>query len=291
MKPRQLGIALIQVLIITAGISLLALYFSQTARLQVKKASMAIDQANALVTLHNSEAKMLYALATEDKNPNKRVEINQRIPELSFIQEWNFHGQVFEFSPEVQVELQDLRGLLNLHYPNAERLKKLFVLFGLSDYDAELTLHQILDWQDTDTRSKYNMSEPDYRNGALQDITELSHLPLSAQLIQVLQQTTTLYKKGNFNPMSSPDYLLKALLEPSLATNIITLRNNRQLSREQFAQLSGFTEGDGIILYPSNMFRVKFMVQVGEAKVTKVVTWQLAPSKMKPVNLVAVENQ
>ena len=291
MKPRQLGIALIQVLIITAVISLLALYFSQTARLQVKKTSMAIDQANALVVLHNSEAKMLYALATEDKNPNKRVDINQRIPELSFIPEWNFHGQTFEFSPAVQVELQDLRGLLNLHYPNAEHLKKLFVFFGLSVYDAELTLNQVLDWQDTDTRSKYNMSEPDYRNGALQDITELSHLPLSPELIQVLQQTSTLYKKGNFNPMNSPDYLLNALLEPNLATSIITLRNNRQLSSKQFAQLSGFTEGDGLILYPSNMFKVKFTVRVGDAKMTKVLTWQLAPSKMKPVNLVSVENQ
>ena len=252
---------------------------------------MAIDQANALVVLHNSEAKMLYALATEDKNPNKRVDINQRIPELSFIHEWNFHGRTFEFSPSVQVELQDLRGLLNLHYPNAEHLKKLFVFFGLSVYDAELTLNQVLDWQDTDTRSKYNMSEPDYRNGALQDITELSHLPLSPELIQVLQQTSTLYKKGNFNPMNSPDYLLNALLEPNLATSIITLRNNRQLSSKQFAQLSGFTEGDGLILYPSNMFKVKFTVRVGDAKMTKVLTWQLAPSKMKPVNLVSVENQ
>ena len=65
---KQRGIALVQVLLIVAVVSILALYFTQSARQQVKNATMMVDKAQALVELNNAEASILFSLLTEKPN-------------------------------------------------------------------------------------------------------------------------------------------------------------------------------------------------------------------------------
>ncbi|WP_176365186.1 general secretion pathway protein GspK [Pseudoalteromonas ulvae] len=281
------GIALVQVLIITAVLSVLALYFSQTARLQVYQARSAVEQAQAIINLHDTEAKLLFALLTEDKNPN--LEAQQKINHPFMM--WNFYGVPFEFKNGITITLQDLRGVLNLHYPESQRLKGLLTFYGLSNYDADLLTNKILDWQDTDQRSRYGLAEQAYRNGAVQDASELMHLDIPSELLTELSNNTTIYKKGGFNPMNSPEFLLRSILAPEVAEHVLRLRKNKQLTPQLFSQLTGIFDSEKVILYPSNMFVAQINSQVGNARVIKKVTWQLEPTKGQPVNVAAVENQ
>jgi len=61
-KKNQQGIALIQVLLISAVLSVLALYLTSTAKDQVKVAQWSIDKAQALVNINSGEAQLLFSL-------------------------------------------------------------------------------------------------------------------------------------------------------------------------------------------------------------------------------------
>lgn len=282
----QRGIALIQVLLIVAVLSILALYFTQSARQQVHGATQMVDKAQAYVELHNAQANVLYALLTEQKDPEFSSSTNN-----SLVNSWNFHGAKFSYNDQVTVALQDLRGLLNLHYPNTQRLIQLLTYSGLNDYDAQLASQQIIDWQSLDTRSDYMPSNVTARHAAIHDISELRHLGLKQQQLQALQANTTQYKKGAFNPMSAPDSLLNALLSSDVAQHIIILRNTKQLTVREFAQVTGFEESEDIILYPSNLYKVTLQAQIGEAIVKKVIYYHLQPTGNPVVNIVAVKAQ
>lgn len=282
---KQSGIALVQVLFIVAVLSILALYFTQSARQQVHGATQMVDKAQAYVELHNAQANVLYALLTEQKDPEFSSSTNNLL-----VSSWNFHGAKFSYNEQVTVALQDLRGLLNLHYPNKQRLIQLLTYSGLNDYDAQLTARQIIDWQELDARSDYIPSTITARHAAIHDVSELKHLGLKSEQLNALQANTTQYKKGMFNPMAAPDSLLNALLSSDVAKHIIMQRNAKQLTVREFENLSGFDD-DRILLYPSNMFKVTLQAQVGEAIVKKVIYYHLQPTGKPVVNIVAVKAQ
>jgi general secretion pathway protein K len=284
------GIALVQVLLIVAVLSILALYFTQSARNQVHNATLMVDKAQAYVELHNAEANILYALLTEDKNPQSRKQTDNQ-SNSALITNWNFHDKEFKYNEYVNIALQDLRGLLNLHYPNKQRLTQLLTYSGLNDYDAQLTSQQIIDWQSVDARSDYLPNNVTARHAAIHDISELKHLGLQPKQLNALQDNTTQYKKGLFNPMTAPDSLLNALLSNDVASHVIMLRNAKQLTVNEFAQVTGFYESEDIILYPSNLFKVTLQAHVGDANIKKITYYHLQPNKQLVVNIVAVKAQ
>lgn len=281
----QRGIALVQVLLIVAVLSILALYFTQSARQQVHNATLMVDKAQAYVELQSAEANVLYALLTEPKDP-------EQIPSAqseALINKWNFHGEEFIYSPQVSVAIQDLRGLLNLHYPNKQRLTQLLTYSGLNDYDAQLMSRQIIQWQQLDGRTDSLPNNIIARHAAIHDVNELTHLGLAPAQLSALQANTTQYKKGAFNPMTAPNSLLNTLLAQDVASHVIMLRSAKQLTVREFTQVTGFNESDDIILYPSNLFKVTLNAQVGDARVQKIIYYHLQPTGKPVVNIVAVK--
>ncbi|WP_328255632.1 hypothetical protein [Pseudoalteromonas sp. APAL1] len=281
---KQRGIALVQVLLIVAVVSILALYFTQSARQQVKNATMMVDKAQALVELNNAEASILFSLLTEKLTPMAIPPINN--PLITY---WNFHGEPFKTTNNVEVQLQDLRGLLNIHYPDKTRLKRLLTYSGLNDYDAQLAMLQIIAWQNLEGRSDYINHDVVARYAAIHDIEELSHLGLQPAQLKVLANNTTQYKKGAFNPMNSPDTLLYALLSEDVAKYVIMQRRANRLTVNDFVRATGISESGDIILYPSNLFKITLTAKVGEAVVTKTTYYHLQPTKDPVVNKLAVK--
>jgi general secretion pathway protein K len=277
----------VQVLLIVAVLSILALYFTQSARQQVHNATLMVDKAQAYVELHNAEANVLYALLTEQKDPTFSRQSNSN----PLVNSWNFHGELFKYNDQVNVVIQDLRGLLNLHYPNISRLTQLLTYSGLNDYDAQLTAKKIIEWQSLDTRTDYIPSNIIARHAVIHDINELKHLGLKRAQLQALQSNTTQYKKVAFNPLTAPDSLLNALLSADVAQHVIMLRNAKQLTVREFAQVTGFEESEDIILYPSNLYKIALQAHVGEATVKKVIYYHLQPTGNPVVNIVAVKAQ
>ena len=99
---KQQGIALFQVLLITAVISIMAIQFTQTARNQLSIASTIVDRVEAQAQLRSTEAELLYSLITEKRQPDK-------LSANVYVRKWNFYGKPFTLIDEPLDSTKDAR--------------------------------------------------------------------------------------------------------------------------------------------------------------------------------------
>ena len=285
------GIALIQVLLITAILSVLAMFLTTTAKEQVKVAQWADDKSAALIAIHNAEANLLFELLTHNKIQSNN---NDTTSEQEINKRWNFFAHPFNITSQVNVKIQDQSALINAHFPDEKVLKKLILHVGHSLNETNVIFDNLLDWQDLDNIPRINGDESlndikSIRNGAFPDLHDSKFVQrISEKLHQSLLKNTTLNSKGFFNPMNSPKQLLTAITTPEIAEQIIELRVNNQLSNKQFSQLTGIVESDKILFYPSNLLSIEFEGRVGTSKVYKKIILELNPyadSFQTPINI------
>ena len=115
---KQNGIALIQILIITAILSVMAMHFTTTARDQVQMAQWANDKSQAQIQLQSAQAQLLFEFLTNSKSSEVEVE-----PQI-IASKWNFYNEEFTVlngllnnqissQSKVSVKMQDLAALIN----------------------------------------------------------------------------------------------------------------------------------------------------------------------------------
>ncbi|MGI2143128.1 general secretion pathway protein GspK [Shewanella frigidimarina] len=114
-RNTQEGIALFQVLLITAVITILAIQFTQTARNQLSIASMLSDRVLALSEMKTVEAELLFSLLTE-KNQKDSQSTNV------YVNNWNFYGEPFKLTsaalPDSKTDRQSADNIINkVSYP------------------------------------------------------------------------------------------------------------------------------------------------------------------------------
>jgi len=290
MKKQQ-GIALIQVLLITAILTVLALYLTSTAKDQVKVAQWADDKASALIALHNAETKLVFTLLTTSKQKNIPTNSLEKIST-----KWNFFNKTFAINSMVNAKIQDQSALIHAHFPDVNLLKPLLMSHGKNVNEANAIVDNLLDWQDLDNIPRINGDESlnalqAIRNGALPDVHDFYFINgLDTGLSQLLAENTTLYGKGFFNPMNASKELLAAITNVAIAEQIIQLRESRQLSNSQFSQLTGIVENEKILLYPSNVLEISLVSQVGISVVKKKIIIELTPyanEYQSPINILS----
>jgi len=286
---QQKGIALIQVLLITAVLSILALYLSSTAKDQVKMAQWADDKALALIAVQSAEAQLFFNLLTESKVQSQENNLTDNIPSR-----WNFFANPFKVSEQVTTKIQDQSALIHAHFPDPNLLKSLLAFQGLPINEVSRIYDNLLDWQDLDNIPRNSgdelLSTPTaIRNGAVPDLHDFSFVPkITADLQQSLLKNTTLYSKGFFNAMDAPEELLAAITSVEQAKQIVQLREAGQLSNVQFSQLSGIVENEKVLFYPSNILAIEFEGKVGMSVVRKQITVELTPyanQYQTPINI------
>ncbi len=302
LPQKQQGIALIQVLLITAILSILAVYLTNTAKEQVKIAQWTNDKSQALVNLHSAEARLIFSLLTQRKIVTSQNNANGKSNAVgdilgssveSITQRWNFFAKPFYLSEQVMVAIQDQAGLVHAQYPDRDVLDKLFVEQGLGMVEVNELIDNLLDWQDLDSISRANGAETSayaglIRNGAIPDVHDFSFIKkITPELLELLLKTTTIYRQGPFNPTNVPTELLYALTNENVAKQVILLRENGQLTKTNFSQLTGIVEDDDTFFYPSNFLSIKLTSKVGESKVQKEMTIQVIPyakADQSPIN-------
>jgi general secretion pathway protein K len=268
---KQRGIALIQVLLIVAMLSVLALYLSKTARDQVKIAQWYVDKGQALVELQSTEAELLFTLLTESKLDSKSP----------IVKKWNFYSGPFEFNKTVTVSMQDQASLINAHFPERDRLLQFIQRHGFSQ--SLVILDTLLDWQDADSISRRNGDETAsankaIRNGAIPNIEDLAHInAIPSKLFTLLQNNMTIYRVGYYNPMYSPVELLQVFMNEETAKQIVQLRKSKQLTKSSFSQLSGIKEEGDIFFYPSDNIAIEMTSEIGESMVKKKIVVHIKP--------------
>lgn len=280
------GIALIQVLLIIAILSVFALYLTSTARDQVKIAQWAVDKAQATVDITSAESVLLFELLTK----NKEQSTNTSGSSQGISSRWNFFSTPFSISTNVTAQIQDQAALLHAYYPRESRLKALLNSHTSNENETNRIYDALLDWQDLDSISRLNGHESMedlnlIRNGAVPDIHDFYLLPtVSKEIGDLLVRNMSMYRKGIFNPTNSPKELLVALTNDVIASRVIVLRESGQLTGDKFSQLTGIYEDESTLFYSSNIISIVLTGKVGYSKAEKTVVVELSPyaSGLKP---------
>lgn len=295
----QKGIALIQVLLISAILSVLALYLTTTAKDQVMVAQWNNDKAEALVAMQSAESNLLFTLLTELKTANNTAKGNNNSsdPIDLILSKWNFFSQPFAVNEHVSITMQDQSALINLHFPDRDILTALIISQGYSTNQTNVIVDSLLDWQDLDSIPRANGVETNQvsmgviRNGALPSVYDLHFIKaITPEIQQVLINNGTIYRKGSFNPTNSPAEILLALLNTETAQQVIELRTANQLTKIKFTQLTGIRENDETFFYPSNYISIALTSKVGVSVVEKTITIHISPyakADKRPINILS----
>ena len=250
---RSRGIALIQVLLISAIISVLALYLSKSAREQIAMAQLSNDRAEALLMLHSAQAEVLVALLTHyrEQDPNARELLPRR---------WNFYNQPFKWQEGVEVRIQDQSGLISVQFPEASLVKQMYRQLGYDTAQASGFIDRLLDWQDADRLTRLNGAESgEYetgpRDGGITLKSELTKIK-GFGLWQQLSPSFTLYRRGPFNPTTSTYEILAGLVGVDDANEVMAARKSGFLTPARFSQITGLSENDNTIFYPGKVLEV-----------------------------------
>lgn len=276
------GVALIQILLISAVLSVFALYLTKTARNQVMIVHWLKDKAEAQVALHNTETQLLFTLLTHalTKEPNNNIEADDS---NIIVNKWNFFNKPFTLNKNVVVKIQDQAGLIHAHYPIPSVLKALISSQGYNSSQVNIIVDNLLDWQDVDNIPRAYGNEgfsakSFIRNGPIPDLTDIKHIEaIPPELYNILSKNLTIYRRGSFNPMTSSLALIAALSNKNVAKQIIKMRNENTLSKNAFIELTGIKEEAGIYMYPSNYFEISLKSTVGESVAEKDFIIKLNP--------------
>lgn len=129
-KLNQKGIALIQVLLLSAILAIMALQFTLSSRQQVRLAADFKDKISAEVALRTLESQVLMALLSLPKSPDTKT--IQRQDAIG--KEWNFYGEPFSVAPDTEVSIQDINGQISIYgLSNLTPFRQLLMVLGLSE--------------------------------------------------------------------------------------------------------------------------------------------------------------
>ncbi|WP_169308391.1 type II secretion system protein GspK [Ferrimonas aestuarii] len=284
-KGQQQGIALIQVLLISMVVSLLALYFVGSSRDQVTMASLLQQRAKAQLEVHSARNRMLFSLMT-----HQTFETSSSSDAV--VNHWRFDGKPFEFGG-VEYRLQDQSGLVGARFPNKEYLNPL-IESQLGGVNAERMRQSLIDWQNPKVESQLNavnqgLNGAEVRKGGMLSLNELRFIPnWGPKSAGVMTPYLTLYFANFFSISSAPDAVIRALF-PDVADSLISLKNERRLTRQTFSQATGEYPDASFVFYPGPYIEVSVTASSGESIVTE--SWVIKSQATEKEPYLVLENR
>ncbi|WP_411359072.1 hypothetical protein [Pseudidiomarina salilacus] len=217
----QQGMALFQVLLMVAIISVLLLIMSQQTQSSVARAQSMQDQLELQLALDSSAAYVDHLLISNEW-------LSARKDEQNPLYGINFHGLPSDFKlPErpayqalnytVQLTLQNERSLIDLNF-NARRVQQLLVGLGIPEPQARAKAQELSRW----------ISGGEGRT--LQAVSELTQLPSWTPNDVELIRPYVSVRAPIFNAAWMPNGLLPILLSPWQADSIQALRETNESS-------------------------------------------------------------
>jgi type II secretory pathway component PulK len=212
--PREGGIALFQVLVLTTLLSLLALTFASEARDKVAQAQALENRVRAAFLAHSGEALALFYSLAPDAAARQALPCEEEPGTGVF----NWHGAPLCPAPGLRIRLQDLSGLLPLAFPEQPLWRPTLTRLGLSEDAQDRFLGTLADAQDRNGQSfRAGEREPiglpsgrRYANGPLQRRSFLRALTNNPDLHARLAPLTQRSGVVAFNPRFAPELLLRA---------------------------------------------------------------------------------
>ncbi len=267
MTSRINGIALVQVLLITAMLTVFVIFITLTARGQVNYAIQLDARMQALIEVRDSEAWVLYHLL------NKRPLMASQQTTLDKSDLW-YYDQPYS-NGDSTVRIQDLSGLLYLRTTEeGDTLSKLLVSQGIGTVAAARIVDAMLDWQDRDDDRRPNGAEARAysigpRNLSMSFIDEIRWISgFSPAALDIIMRNTTALPVAGFNPILATEDILLALF-PDRAAELIQLRRENRLSVSLFRDLTQQQQTETQRFFPSNRYRIRIQSEYGETRLSK----------------------
>lgn len=289
-KKKQAGIALIQILIMVILLSIFVTHIILTTRNQIEISQLAIERAYINIELTSAFNELTYTLFTTDK-----IKDYASFSEIQ--RKWNFYNEPFEISPTVSAKIQDLGGLIGLHFINRDRFINLLIKNEI-DYNRAVTIYdRLIDWQDSDAISRpagfEGKSGVNVRNGFLPNIKDINNvINLTEKERKLIYNNCTIYFNGDFNPLTAPKDVLTGLHGADMANQIIELRKNGLLTSFKYKQLTGNITQDEQTFFPSNSLMLTLTASSKSIQVERIYFVSIlryVKGSHKPINILSIQ--
>lgn len=290
------GVALIQVLLISSIISILAISFTYTAREQIAVSTAFEQRIKAVQKIKSVQSQIIYELLTQ---PNSFADKQNQLEQQNT--SWNFHGRPFFINSaddsKIVVSIQDIKGLLSQRYPKTPFWQLLLNNMEFDDEQVKQKQGLLSGWQDKDNDSWIlGESEPESTESGTKYPNQPIQLPHEIDLFFIddreklgtIKKVTTHYSNSKFNPMNAPDSLLNLLFEPELAEFIIEQRALKQLTSQQMQEnLGDLYDTEIINMYRGNKLTITVLVISGAVQIQESIDILLQPYDTTAVQVIA----
>ena len=294
----QLGMALLQVLIISSVISALAIRFSKTARDQVEIVSQIDGRIRSQLLVHSAinEVVFLHLSTSIESRSGYTVATDIKLPEKDRL---NVHGASFKWRAGVIVKLQDLNGLLPQMYPNHFLWRAVLRRQGLSKDAIDEYLGIWGDAQDSDSQnwvpgsvepSRMPSGHP-YLNGFAQDSKVLEAVFYDqTDIVDKLLPVSDIDGLFDVNLRNAPFSLLQLLLGSEGAIQIDALRRDNNLSVAALrSALPVNFDLQSLSFTNSNLLKISATASLNNASWSQTQNVLLRASKKPPFNAILRE--
>lgn len=281
MHKKTQGIALIQVLLLSAILGVMLVSMHITARGHVNLATLAVARAEAMVALNSMEAETLISLLTSVKKKQPQSELY--LPRV-----WHFDNQPIAVDDGV-VQIEDTSSLLSLIAPSA--LMPLLTGITNNQQQAEQLIASLEDWQDADNETRFGGAEQhDYpagvvvRNSVIQDVSELLSVKgFTPELVEKIRPFVTMFPKKYQNTYAMSDELMAYYLDPVQLKQVLAERHADALTPERFSALTGIEQDEFVGFGVSQGLVVRFTAHRKGVKLSRQISVNLDPSAEDPL--------
>tara|TARA_B110000967_G_scaffold208060_1_gene259054 strand:- start:1473 stop:2417 length:945 start_codon:yes stop_codon:yes gene_type:complete len=291
---RQSGVALIQILLISMVLSLLALSFTKTARDQVLMASQFDGRVNAQLAAYSAKSKVVFLMlsdrlqveAAEDADIRK---IND------FKNQLNSFGDSLSLGDGLTLTVQDLNGLLPQRHPDNYFWYKFFESFSWSETKIQETIGVWSDFQDPNIDSWIlGIEEPEtlptgqsYLNGFAQNARPIFWIfKDDGEVRNSILKVSDINAPHDMNILNMPRFLLKTLFDPAISQSII--ENRGLINSEVKALIPEVSSNEFIYVHESGRLKVTISVDIGGARWLETNTLYLTHLEDTPFKVLAI---
>ena len=295
---KQSGVALLQVLLISLVISLLAIRFTQTARDQITIAEQFNGRVQAQFTAYSAKSAAIFAVLSDRITPVTVTGQGAGLV-LQIKNKLGRHGDPVTFDNGVTIALQDLNGLLPQRYPYHPLWPKVLVGLGLTEQQAKQRLGIWSDFQDADIDAWIpGEKEPPtlpagqaYLNGFAQTDLPLRWVfAVQPELTKTLLSISDINTPYALNMGNAPRPLLQALFESDTSATIISDRGLSEVFIEQLLSMAIVDEFNlPTSVRNSSHLQIKTLVVQEQASWTETATLYLTPFLDPPYRILVAK--
>lgn len=278
---RQRGVALVQVLLVTAIIILLVTQLSLTAAEQVRKAQAMQDRSEAALYLHSREAAMLFTLLTEPLLPAAGSD-------NPYAARWNFHGEPFVVDG-LEFTLQDQSGLLRFPISGVFDFERLLTVLGVEPIQARQMAARLGRWLGIVQPGAVQAGDGMMRGGfggPVQYFGEMRFLTgMDEALYRRLAELMTLYPTPGFNPLTAPAPLLRMHMGDTVLAAVLDARRQGELDQNRLWQLARVSADEVVLPITGPGIGIRIEGEYKGVALRRHVVAGFSPYRGQPVNL------